>query len=51
MRLPRIEVGDVDSPAVLRSKIRGSLLGFRITDLLRRPVAPDESPTASAASR
>ena len=35
-RLPRVEATAVDSPAVLRAKVRGSLLPLRVTDWLRR---------------
>jgi peptidoglycan/xylan/chitin deacetylase (PgdA/CDA1 family) len=34
--LPRIEVTAVDTPAMLRAKIRGSLLPLRVIDRLRR---------------
>ena len=34
--LPRVEASEVDSPAVLKAKVRGSLVPFRLTDRLRR---------------
>jgi len=34
--LPRVEASAVDSPAVLKAKVRGSLVPFHLTDLLRR---------------
>lgn len=34
--LPRVEASAVDSPAVLRAKMRGSLAPFQLTDRLRR---------------
>ena len=34
--LPRVEASSVDSPAVIRAKVRGSLAPFRLTDWLRR---------------
>jgi peptidoglycan/xylan/chitin deacetylase (PgdA/CDA1 family) len=34
--LPRVEASGVDSPSVLRAKVRGSLAPLRVTDWLRR---------------
>ncbi len=36
-RLPRIEANPLDSAAVLRAKVRGALLPYRVTDRLRKP--------------
>jgi len=37
LRLPRIEANPLDSAAVLRAKVRGALLPYRVTDRLRMP--------------
>jgi peptidoglycan/xylan/chitin deacetylase (PgdA/CDA1 family) len=37
LRLPRIEANPLDSAAVLRAKVRGALLPYRVTDRLRKP--------------
>jgi peptidoglycan/xylan/chitin deacetylase (PgdA/CDA1 family) len=39
-RLPRVEATAGDTPAVLRAKVRGSLLPLRVTDRLRRADRP-----------